>query len=154
MEKLRNFIQNLQQVSLKDIDWSVLSDWEYLTEKSPNDVFIYEQWIYVFVLISFFLSIISFRFIAGLYLEEKPKYRFVRKVAFMWFVNTILVLLYNLLRAEGVEFLSMRIFLAIFSFAYILILLYIPVYIVRILPKRMKRFREARTRDKYKNRKK
>ncbi|MDD3647196.1 MAG: hypothetical protein PHS44_01720 [Candidatus Dojkabacteria bacterium] len=153
MEKANNFIENLKQVDLSEIDWGIIFDWNYLTDKSPENSFIFEQWLYVFVLIFMLTAVIGFKFISKLYKSEGPKYRFVRKVSFLWFANSVFMLLYTLIRSEGVSFLSMRLFLVIFLILYVIILIYIPVYIFLVLPKRMVAFRDAKLRDKYKNRK-
>ena len=154
METLNNFLENLKQNKLSDIDWSLLLNWKYLTEKNPSELFIYEQWLYVIVLLNIILSVVGFTALAKLFIQAKPKYRFVRKVSFLWFTNTVFLLLYNLLRSEGVGLLSMRLILLIIGIAYLAILIYIPVYWIAILPKRMKEYENAKLRDKYTARKK
>lgn len=154
MEKINNFVDNLKQVSLSEIDWSKLTDWEYLTQRYPTKIFIYEQWIYVIVLVNIFLSFIIFRFIAAKFFNQKPKFRFIRRISFLWFTNTILLLLYNIIRSEGVVFLSMRIFLILILILYFLILIYAVFYAFFMLPRKMQEFKKARIRDRYKRRKK
>lgn len=153
MDKINNFIENLKQVNLCKIDWALLFDWEYITDPTPTKVFIYEQWIYIIVLINLMIAVICFTFIANVVFDCKPKYRFIRKISFLWFSDTLFLLLYNLLRSEGVSFLSMRLFLVLIVIAYFVILLYIPVYLILFLPKRLRRFEEAKLRDKYSKRK-
>ena len=148
-EKLDNFINNLKQVDFTKIDFSKLFDWEYLTDPYPSEGFIYEQWIYVIVLLNLFLSIAGFQFFAKRFFENKPMWRLIRKICFLWLSNSIFLLLYNLLRVEGIRFLSMRLFLVLIIFAYILILLYALFYWRVILPKRMDRFKKAKLREKY-----
>lgn len=149
MEKLENFIKNLNQNKLTDLELSKLLDWSYLTDPSPSRYFFYEQWIYVFVLVNLILAVICFQLVASKFFQWKPKYRLVRRIAFWWILNTILLLLYSLLRAEGVSFLSMRLFLVLILFAYIGIVAYTLAYWFLRLPKKMKKFNEARQRDRY-----
>lgn len=149
MDKVNNFINNLKQVNLSKIDFAQLLDWDYLTDTSPTKVFIYEQWIYVIVLINLFLSVVGFTYISNRFLDCKPKYRFIRKVAFLWFSNTLFLLLYNLLRSEGVSVLSMRLILVVVLIAYFIILLYIPIFFIFSLPKKLERFEKAKLRDEY-----
>lgn len=149
MDKLNNFIENLKQNSPKDIDFSLLFDWEYLTDPNPTSIFIYEQWIYVVVLVNIIISVLCFKLVADRFIREKPKYRFVRKVSFLWFVNTLLLLLYNLMRAEGIRLLSMRILLVVIIILYLIILIYFLIYWILFLPKQMEKFNNARIRNKY-----
>ncbi|MBU0975668.1 MAG: hypothetical protein ABIE03_07705 [Patescibacteria group bacterium] len=153
MDKINNFIDNLRQVDLKQVDWGSVLNWEYLTDRNPTKTFIYEQWIYFLVLVFIILAVLGFKFVSKLYEDEGPKYRFVRKISFLWFTNSIFLLLYNLIRSEGVSFLSMRIFLAMFLLVYVVLLIYIQIYIFFALPGRMTAFRDAKLRDKYKTRK-
>lgn len=154
MDKVNNFIENLKQVDLTKIDWGALLDWEYITDPNPKKQFIYEQWIYVIVLLHILLSVVCFAFISKKLFQNKPKYRFIRKVSFLWFANTIFLLLYNLLRSEGVSLLSMRLFLVLILVSYIGIFIYSIVYWLKFLPKRMKKYSEAKLRDKYARKKK
>ncbi|MBN2015396.1 hypothetical protein JW766_01035 [Candidatus Dojkabacteria bacterium] len=152
MDKINNFLENLRQNELSNIDWSLLFDWEYLTDPNPTKVFIYEQWIYVIVLVNLFLSTLTFITIARKFYEVKPRFRFIRKVSFLWFTNTIFLLFYNLVRSEGVKFLSMRLFLMAIICGYIVVLLYAVGYWVLRLPKQLEKFEEARLRSKYSKR--
>jgi len=153
MEKVENFLENLKQVDLTKIDWQALLSWDYLTDPNPKKHFIYEQWIYVIALLNLIFAVIIFRFVGNKFFTCKPKYRLIRKTAFLWFVDTIFLLLYNLLRSEGVSFLSMRLFLIIIISAYLGIAIYLLVCWIKFLPKRIEKFNEARLRDKYTKRK-
>jgi hypothetical protein len=154
MDKFNNFINNLKQVDLKGIDWTNLFNWSYLIDKSPSEVFIYEQWIYVIVLLNLIFSAICFTIIARKFLEQRPKYKFVRKISFLWFSNTIFFLLYNLLRSEGVYFLSMRLFLVIILFFFVVVMVYTVFYWIVQIPKKMDKFEDAKMRNKYTRKKK
>lgn len=149
MEKVNNFLENLKLNKLTDIDFAKLCDWKYLTDPTPPQQFFYEQWIYVIVLFNLFLSITVFQFVSKRFFECKPKYRMIRRVAFCWLSNTILLLLYNLLRVERVSFLSMRLLLVIILVAYVGIILYALAYWVFRLPKKVESFQKARLRQKY-----
>ncbi len=153
MEKLNNFINNLRQVKLSDINLKQLTDLDYLLDRNPTEIFIYEQWIYVFVLANIFFSMIGFIYVSKLFFDSKPKYRFIRKISFFWFSNTLFLLLYNLIRSEGVRFLSMRLFLVLIPLAYLGIIIYTLIYRIFYLPGRLKKFKEAKLRDKYSNKK-
>ncbi|MFC1780225.1 hypothetical protein ACFLY9_00820 [Patescibacteria group bacterium] len=154
MDKLNNFIDNLKQVDLTDIDWTSITNWSYLTDRKPSEVFIYEQWIYVIVLLNLVFSAICFSFVARTFIKQKPKYRFVRKISFLWLSNTIFLLLYNLLRSEGVYFLSMRLFLVIILCFFLFIIIYTVIYWIVKIPKKMDKFENAKLRNKYVRKKK
>jgi energy-coupling factor transporter transmembrane protein EcfT len=149
MDKANNFLENLKQNKLTDIDWSSFFSWEYLTDPSPSEVFLYEQWIYVVVLLNLTLFVIFFRFVSRFFVDKKPKFRFVKRISFMWLINTILLLFYNIVRTEGVKFLAMRLFLLIILFGYIGIFIYALFYCIRLLPSRMDSYKQAKIRSKY-----
>jgi hypothetical protein len=148
-DKLNNFLENLKQNRLSEIDFSKLFDWAYLTDPTPPKNFIYEQWIYVIVLLNLFLSIVGFQYCSKIFFESRPKYRLIRRLAFWWLVNTIFLLLYNLLRVEAVKFLSMRLFLVAIIFLYLVILVYFLCSWTLVLPKQLERFNEAKLRERY-----
>ena len=83
MDKVNNFIENLKQNDLREIDLSRLLEWKYLIEVTPTKHFIYEQWIYVFVLINLILAGIGFIFLSKRFFIVKPKYRLIRKISFI-----------------------------------------------------------------------
>lgn len=149
MDKLNNFIENLKQNDIRKIDLKVLFDWNYLTDMNPTKHFIYEQWIYVFVLINLVLSGLGFIFISKRFYAIRPKYRFIQKITFLWFTNTMLLLFYNLVRSEGVSFLSMRLFLIIILIAYLGILIYGVSFYILKMPKKLENFHNAKIRDRY-----
>jgi hypothetical protein len=154
MEKINNFLENLKQVDLREVDLSVFLDWESLTEPYPGSAFIYEQWIYVVVLVNIVISVIIFAIIANRFYKIRPKYHFLRRISFLWFTNSIFLLLYNIIRSEGVRFLSMRLFLLLILLIYPGIILYVIVYWIFYLPARLEQFKKAQLRDKYNHRKK
>lgn len=149
MEKLENFVQNLRQVNPLAIDWGKLLNWDYLTDPNPNKSFIFEQWIYVIVLMNMFLAIIAFKVANRIFADLLPKRVFVKRISFLWLGNTVFLLLYNLFRSQGVALLSMRIFVVIIVAMYIGILLYGFGYWLLYMPKRMEKFHQARVRNKY-----
>lgn len=154
MDKLENFINNLKQVNLFHINLNLLRNWDYLTDTQPSKYFIYEQWIYVITLVSIIFSISAFRLAGKIFAEARPKYFLLRRVSFIWFSNTIFLLLYNLFRSQGVSFLSMRLFLVLIILVYGVVILYAFWYWLVRLPKRMKKFHEAKLRSKFQRRKK
>lgn len=154
MDKVNNFLENLGQNKLSDIDWGLFFNWKYLTDSSPSEVFIYEQWVYVCVLVNLILFVIFFRFVSRIFIEQKPKYRLVKRVSFMWLINTVLLLFYNIVRTQGVKFLAMRLFLLIILFSYVGILFYALFYGVKLLPSRMDSYKQAKIRSKYSNKRK
>jgi len=149
MDKVNNFIENLKQNSLRDIDLSLLLEKDYILDMNPTKHFIYEQWIYVIVLINLMIAGIGFIFISKKFLPKRPIYRFIRKVSFFWFCNTIFLLFYNLVRSEGVSLLSMRVFLVIFLISYFGIILYAVYYYFFSMAKELDKFNKAKLRDKY-----
>ncbi len=153
-EKLSNFIQNLDFGRLSSIDLQKLFNWRYLTEVQPTPSFFFEQWIYVFVIVNWLISIIGFKLIANLFAKVRPKERLIKKISFMWFSNSVFLLLYNLIRVGGVRFFSMRLILILILFSYIIILAYGVFYWAFKLPDDIERFNEEKIRDKYMNRKK
>jgi hypothetical protein len=154
MEKLENFLNNLKQVDLFAINFRLLADWSYLTDTQPSKYFVYEQWIYVIVLFNIIFAASVFKFAAKLFINSLPKYYLVKRIAFAWIVNSIFLLLYNLFRSQGVSFLSMRLFLVLVCLGYPIIIGYALWYWVVRLPRRMKKFHEAKLRSKYEKRKK
>ncbi len=149
MDRLQNFIKNLKQNDITQIEFYKLLEAEYLTDKNPSKVFYYEQWGYVFILFSIILSVVVFKFISFRFFDQKPKYEYLRKASFIWLVNTIFLLLHVLFRVGGVKFLSMRLFLVLILIGYLLILLYSVLWYFIKLPKRMKEFRKAKVRNRY-----
>lgn len=154
MDKINNFLENLKQVDLSGIDLSVFLDWKSLTDPYPGSVFIYEQWIYVVVLVNIIVSVIIFAIIANRFYRLRPKYHLLKRISFLWFTNSIFLLLYNIIRSEGVRFLSMRLFLLLILLFYPAIILYAIVYWILYLPARLEQFKKAQIRDKYNHRKK
>jgi len=149
MDKINNFIENLKQNDLREIDLKVLSNWSYLTDMNPTKFFIYEQWIYVIVLINLMVSGLGFFFVSKRFYDIRPKYRFIRKISFLWFSNTMLLLFYDLVRSEGVSFLSMRLILVIISIMYIGIFIHALYFYIFKMPKKLEKYRDAKIRDKY-----
>jgi hypothetical protein len=148
-EKIDNFIQNLELERLRQIEWSNLLNWDYLTDPAPSEIFIYEQWLYIIILINFIIGLVFFTFVSRLVFEQKPKYSLIRRVSFIWIANTVFLLGYNLIRSEGVAFLSMRLFLVLLFSVYLVIVLYFIYYYFFLLPGRLEEFNQARLRDKY-----
>jgi hypothetical protein len=153
MEKLNNFMKNLQVDTLRNIELSSLFDLKYLTDLNPSGNFIYEQWIYFIVLINLTLSLLVFFVFSKMFFSIKPIYKFVRKMSFIWFTNTIFLLFYNLVRVEGVSMLSMRLILVLIILAYILIIIYTIFYYFFRLPKKIRDYNTAKIRNKYMRRK-
>lgn len=153
MTRLNNFLNNLKQVNLFNIDFKSLMNWKYLTDPNPSRVFIYEQWIYIVFLVNLILGVLGFTLLANRFLGIKPRYRFIRRISFMWISNSILLLFYDLLRSQGVTFLSMRLFLVLIIALYLVLVIYALLFILLILPKRISKFNEAKLRDKYLHRK-
>ena len=150
MQNLKNFWENLKNNSLSNINWSKFFSKEYLFEKNPSGVFVYEQWIYIIFLINFLLGVAVFSFFSKKFYEARPKYRLIRRVSFLWISNSILLLGYNLFRTSEIVVLSIRfVMLLIFSF-YLFLIIYFVLYYLFVIPRQMKKFLDARLRAEYK----
>ena len=150
LEKFQNFTKNLDFERILELDMSKLFEWEYLTDKTPRSSFVYEQWIYIIVLVNLFLSLFVFRYLSFSLFQSGPKYKLSRKISFLWFSNTIFLLLYTILRVEGVAFLSMRLWLVIIISGFGFMILYSIFFIIFKLPGKMREYKAAKIRDKYK----
>jgi hypothetical protein len=151
---MNKFISNLKQVNPLSIDLKALFRKEYLVELSPGSSFLFEQWVYVFVIINLLLIIGVFVFISkGIHLA-RPQYKFLKRISVFWVINTVFLFFYNLFRTGGVRFFSMRLFLLIIFVVYIGIILYGIGYYFFCLPKVLKKYLEIKEREKYLKRRK
>lgn len=149
MDKLKNFIENLKEVDLFDINWSNFLTKDSLLDTNPSNVFIYEQWGYVLFFLSFAFGLFAFVFISKKFFGKKPLYRLIRKVSFAWISNSIFLLFYILMRTNGIRLFSARVVLLIILCIFPLLIVYSIIYFTLFLPRRMRKFEEARERTKY-----
>ena len=151
---MNKFLSNLKQVNPLSIDFKNLFRKEYLIELSPGSSFLFEQWLYVFVVVNLLLIIGIFFFISKGIRLARPQYKFIQRICIFWVINTVFLFFYNLFRTGGVRFFSMRLFVLTIFVGYIGIILYGIWYYFFCLPKVLKKYLETKEREKYLKRRK
>lgn len=150
---MEELIRTLKTFSFSNVHLSRLFDWNYLTTKHPQSDFYFREVAYSAGIVCIFLSLLIYIYIPRLLRKYPPKYKFIRKINLFLISNSVALLLYTIIRQEGVSILSMRIFGVIIFLSYVLIAIYFLVYWIFLMPKRLEKFKEARLRDKYLHRK-
>jgi len=151
---MKKFLEKLKDFSFSDLDLSRLLDLDYLTMKRPPSEFLYLEVLYLVSIVCIIISIIVFIVTPKILKDCPPKSKFIRKVTLIVVVNSILLALYNVIRSEGVSFLSMRLFGMIILIAYFVIVVLSIIHWIVFIPRRLEKFKNARLRDKYMRRKK
>jgi hypothetical protein len=151
---VNSFLENLKAEPLSEIDWSKLTDWEYLTYRFPPKDIAYFEWVVLFVGLSL-IGIVIARFVVFPRMNiAKPMVDLSNKLSVWWFANSAVLLLLLFFRAQGITFLNMRLLLVISALVYVLIGLYKLVYLFAFMPARIERYKQAVLKDKYRPKKK
>lgn len=145
---MKDFFGNLKSVSLLGLDLRQLFTKEYLFEKNPGFDFAYADWGYLFVVLNLTIGFSAIIFAKKIF-KEKPKVKLIKRVGIFWVVNSLFFLVYIFARINSIAVLAMRFIMVMIIFAFLVILIYLIIYWIVLMPKRMGAYYAAKTRQKY-----
>jgi hypothetical protein len=149
MNSIKSFFEALTNIDWGTIHLSRLYDWQYLTVTEPPAEFQFAEWFVLISIILLILVLVYFFYIKDKLSLVKPKLKIISNVVVAYAVNTLIVMLYVFFRTQEIAGAAMRLILLILLIVYLLILVYALIDWLLFLPKKIKSYYAAQTRDKY-----
>lgn len=149
MDNIKSFFESIKDINWSNLDWDLLKDWKYLTDKTPNSEFIFAELIVLFAIIFLVFIGVYFFYLKDKMFLLKPKERWFSSLAAYWGINSLVLLLYVFFRTEEVALVSMRLLLLILIAVYVGVMAYGIVDYYYLLPEKIRHYYAAKTRDKY-----
>jgi hypothetical protein len=138
---------------MRNFDFSRLTDLSYIVERDVGADYSFVLESYILAGITFLIGLLIIVVLARKFEENKPKYELVSRTGFVQIVISAYFALSILIRTSGGVVYS-RLFMYLSLTLEILLIIYVPLYVLLLLPKRIERYEKARQRVKYKSRKK